>query len=475
MLHPVTPWSATVRSDIENSEALLEIALDGYKLNLYNTGDSLWLTTYKEAAGRMAYRIAFGMNSTFESVSTTDLGNEKLITASTRLGNYRIIISLYESGKTMFRYTTSFQASFLMLIPFWPRDIVPLTKQGNTENTQGRIHTHQVGGRSGQLFFSMTKPGKSSVFYFQNLSAMSPYCEACETSLADTVGGQWPEIGFQFPINKEKPIPADTEFTISDAFVMLSDDIPEKDCEVAEQFLDCLAKVYTELPKPKAKYYNWMATAEKVLKDLRDNKGCWTQTNGVPYLNAYVGDYATPSEIIVQLAVLLPLQEYLEWKGMGDPLYDELSKGLYQFYDERIKPIVRWHPSLEDELDRSEEQKREMVMDSWYLHHPLLNLARLALKGDKTAKQLFLDSIGYAITVARHFNYQWPVFYKMTTLEVLKAETTPGNGGEKDVPGSYAHLMLMAFMLTNKKICKKSPEGCKATRRIGARYILPSQ
>jgi hypothetical protein len=90
-------------------------------------------------------------------------------------------------------------------------------------------------------------------------------------------------------------------------------------------------------------------------------------------------------------------------------------------------------------------------MDSWYLHHPLLNLARLGLRGDDIAKKLFLDSIDYAIKVAQHFNYEWPVFYKMTTFEVIKAETSPGKGGEKDVPGSYAHVMLMAYKLTEEK------------------------
>lgn len=65
-----------------------------------------------------------------------------------------------------------------------------------------------------------------------------------------------------------------------------------------------------------------------------------------------------------------------------------------------------------------------------------MNLSRLALRGDVVAKKLFLNSIDYAIRVAKHFDYDWPVFYKMTTLEVLKAETSSGKGGEKDVPGS---------------------------------------
>jgi len=89
-------------------------------------------------------------------------------------------------------------------------------------------------------------------------------------------------------------------------------------------------------------------------------------------------------------------------------------------------------------------------MDSWYLHHPLLNLSRLALKGNKVAEKLFLDSLEFAIKVARHFKYHWPVFYKMDTLEMVKAETKPGEGGEKDVAGLYAHIMLQAWNLRKR-------------------------
>jgi hypothetical protein len=464
MINSVTPWTATAQSDIENSEVLFDVKLSQYELRLHNAGDSIWLTAQWPNAGRIAFRLAFGMNSVFEHIAVNEIDGGILITASTRLGNYRINVSFPESEEAIFRYTTTFQASFPMLIPFWPRDIVPLTKDGRVENTSGIIHTHQVGGRSGHVFFSMTKPKNGSVFYFQNLTAMSPYCDASETSLAETVGGQWPEIGFQFPVNSEKPLPADIEYVISDAFVVLSESIPDKDTRVTQQFLNYLAAVYKLLPKPETEYQDWHEIAKKVSEDLYHNKGCWTQTNGVGYLNAYVCDYKTPAEIMVQLAVLLPLQEYMEWTGEQHALFNDLNDGLDTFYDERVKSIVRWHPSLEDDLDKSEEQKREMVMDSWYLHHPLLNLSRLALKGDKVAEKLFLDSIDYAIKVAHHFNYEWPVFYKMTTFEVLKAETAPGEGGEKDVPGSYAHIMLMAWKLTGEN--RYLSEAVKAIKHL---------
>lgn len=451
MINPVTPWSATVQADLAESTPIFELSLKTYQLKIHEIGGSIWLVAIWPNGGSIAFRLAFGMNSDFEKVTISEAPDEILITASTRLASYRIILFFPQTSETVFRYTSTMRTKRPLLIPFWPRDIVPLTKGGSTENTAGKIHVKQAGSRSGQLFFSMTKPQVGSVFYLQNLSAMAPYCQATEVSLRETVGGKWPELGFQFPVNAEKPLPADTEYIISDAFVQLEEALPEIAYDIVESYLKSLSALYVLLPKPDPSQHDWLPTAEKVLDNIYNNKGCWTQTGGNPYLNAYVSDYKTPAEIMVQLAVLLPLQEYLTWTGGNHPLSQDLSDGLTAFYDKSINSIVRWHPALVDDLDESEEQKHEMVMDSWYLHHPLLNLSRLALRGNKKAKKLFLDSIDYAIKIARHFEYEWPVFYKMTTLDVLKAETSPGEGGEKDVPGSYAHIMLMAWHLKKEK------------------------
>jgi hypothetical protein len=464
MIYPVTPWSATVQEDIEAAELLAGTQLAEYTIQLYNAGDSLWLTVAWPKGGRIAFRIAFGMNSNFEKVTVNRVDGGFLITATTRLASYRVTVSFPDSEYPVLRYTTTFRTAFEMLIPYWPRDIVPLPIDGRIENTAGKIHAQQEGGRSGQMFFSYVRPKTGTVFYFQNLTAMSEYCDASETTLYHRVGGQWPEIGFQFPVNPDKPLPAGVEYVISDAFVLLSDVIPEKDYDIARQFVDYLAAIYLLLPKPEPKYNDWPEIAKKVMAALKDNKGCWTQIEGTPYLNAYVGDYKTPAEIMVQLAVLLPLIEYLEWTGQTDKLADDLNTGLEKFYDTGVKSIVRWHPSRRDDLDHSEEQKQEHVMDSWYLHHPLLNLARLALKGDRIAKETFLNSLEFAIKVAHHFDYDWPVFYKMTTLEVIKAETAPGKGGERDVPGSYAHVMLLAWKLTDDK--RYFNEAVKAVKKL---------
>jgi hypothetical protein len=464
MEHSLSPWAIVAQEDLNTNSSLLDLDLDGYKLSIKNTGDSIWLKVYWPSGGRIAFRVAFAMNSTFERVMVNEVEGEVVITTTTRLGKYRIHISFPESVQPLLRYTTAFEAANPMFIPFSPRDIIPLTKDGEIQNTLGTIHAAQVGGRSGQMFFSMTRPANGSVFYFQNLTAISPYCEATETSLMGAVGGQWPEIGFQLPAAIKKPLPGKTEFIVSDAFILLSEDIPQDEVDIAKRFINAMAAIYTVMPKPDTKYCDWIDISEKALHELTFNKGCWTYAKGHPYLNAYLCDYKTPAEIMVQLAVLYAIMEHSEWTGEKYPVIKEIERGMEAFYDPKLKTISRWLPSQRGNLDDSEEQKKPMTMDSWYLHHPLLNLSKLALEGDKMSKDLLLESLEYAILVAHRFDYEWPVFYKMDTLEILKAETQPGKGGEKDVAGGYALLMLNVWKLTDDQRYFK--EAVKAAKKL---------
>ncbi|QSB25301.1 hypothetical protein [Flavobacterium sp. CLA17] len=450
-MHTVTAWSTTAQADIENSEILLERKILDYTYQFYNTGDSLWIVALMPENGKIAFRTAFAMNSCFEVVNLFDDDDTTVFVLDSRLGSYEVRVNFPDKSSPLLHYTTTFKANIPLMIPFWPRDIIPLTENGTIENTSGKIHMEQFGSRSGLIFASITKPKTGSFFYFQNLTSLSEYCEATETESKNTVGGNWPEIGFQLPITDKLPLPADKTFTISDAYILLENEIVEETLAICEHFLNNLVKIYKVLQQPRIEYHNWPEIAQNVLRDLSQNKGAWTQKNGIPYLNAYLCDYETPAESMVQLAVLSPYNEYEKWNGEKHSLYDDLINGLPAFYDPKINCINRWLPALADKLDNSEEQKKEMVMDSWYLHHPLMNLARLALHGDKTAKKLLLDSIDYAIKIAHHFKYEWPVFYDMETLKIIKKETAPGKGGERDVAGAYAHLMLLVLKVTKEK------------------------
>ena len=451
-MNGLSPWAISASFDLADSKPVLfEHQAGSFTFKVLLTSDSLWVCTSMPGGARMAFRTAFSPGGKLQLENQSNLGKGVEFRLSSPVGAYRTIITVDEQEPSpVLRYTTTLMPAKDLLVPYWPKDILVLTKNNTPENTAGKIHASQFGTRTGFIYMSHTRAKSATLLYHQNLTALAEYCQQTESSLGDTVGGDWPELGFSLPVSK-KPLKAGKEILITDAFVAFDTQVPEKEAEVIHLYLDLLARIYLQIPKPDTNYKDWPDILEKGLTDLIKSPGCWAQADGHNYFNAYVNDYETPPEIMVQLAILLPLLDYVEWSGEELEVMKTIKEGLTPFYDEKLGTIMRWLPAAEDKLKGEEEQKVPKVMDSWYLHHPLINLSRLALKGDQTARGLFLNSVDFAIKVAHHFNYQWPVFYKMDTLEVVKAETAEGKGGEKDVPGIYAHVMLQAWELTKEK------------------------
>jgi hypothetical protein len=117
-MNPVTPWTATVKADIVNSTLIYETQMSQYKLQIFNAGDSIWLTVDWPNAGSIAFRVAFGMNSDFEEVSVSEKQGSIFLTAPTRLGYYTITLSFPDSKYTLLRYTTTFKGAFPILNTF---------------------------------------------------------------------------------------------------------------------------------------------------------------------------------------------------------------------------------------------------------------------------------------------------------------------------------------------------------------------
>jgi len=451
-MNGISPWAASATTELAEVEhPILECSSGSFKFSVYNTRDSIWVTAELPDGGNIAFRPVFspGVSIEISRIRTQDSGVQ--IWLNNDAGKFETTISIDNGDVPVLRYTTTMIPEKDLFVPFWPRDILATAKNGKVENTAGQIHASQWGTRSGFIYMSMTRPKSATILYLQNLTALNDYCQQTHTSLGDSVGGNWPEMGFALPAANEKPLKAGKKVIINDAFVAFENKVPDTEPDMIQGYLDLLARIYLQMPLPGTHYKQWPEVLDKGLKDLIDSPGCWTQVGGHQYFNAYVSDYNTPPEIMVQLAVLLPLLDYVEWSKRDLEVMKTIKEGLPAFYDEKLGTITRWLPAAEDKLEGEEEQKQPGVMDSWYLHHPLLNLSRLALKGDKVCEKLFLDSLGYAIKVAHHFKYQWPVFYKMETLEVVKAETAEGMGGEKDVAGIYAHVMLQAWELTQEK------------------------
>jgi hypothetical protein len=456
MTNETSLWATTAIKQLTNSaeEPIYKYSAGGLRFEVKVQGDSLWVISSFGSGNHIAFRVAYSPDG-FANVEVTNDDNQALsVNLVSAIGNYHINIAWPEAGQPILHYTTALNLTRDSLIPFWPRDIIAFGKK----DPDGEIHISQTGTRSGLLYGSFKKQAAGSFLYLQNLTSLGDYNADTETSAGGIVGGQWPEMGLSLPPTKDKPLQKGKTYIVSDAFVAFGEESPADQFETARGFLEALGNLYLLLPRPETAFQDYLGILPKALKDLETNKGCWSHRSGHPYLNAYVCDYQTPPEIMVQLAVLLPMLEYMRWSGETCTVAQDILDGLSAFYNEQLGTVMRWLPSEEHRLDKSEEQKTPMIMDAWYLHHPLLNLARMAKAGDKLAKDLLLKSVDYAIKVAQHFNYCWPVFYKMDTLEVVKAETKPGEGGEKDVAGLYAHVMLQVWEITKEQKYFKEAE-----------------
>ncbi|WP_421940139.1 hypothetical protein [Pedobacter sp.] len=453
-------------------EIIHQCQIGDITLKIFSITDAIWISVWNKQKNEtpLFFRAFSSGNGSLSEIRYKAEKGGVRINAKAIVGDFSCLITFGEQPFFVLRTTCKLKVKAKTTFPFWPRDILTVDRARFTHHQAGEIHHRQEGTRSGLLYFSLPDLNMR-VLYFQNLTALSTYCEYTGTSLSEVVGGDLPEIGLSLPAAPSQVMDAGTEVVISDAFVCIKSNPGGADM-LSIDYLDMLATIYRKLPKPQTTYRHWPTIVEKGLKDLTESPGCWSQLDGNRYFNAYVSDYETPPEIMVQLAVLLPLLDYVEWSGKYLPVMKEIKKGLAAFYDPKLGTIVRWHPAAADKLKGEEEQKHPMVMDSWYLHHPLLNLSRLALKGDKIAHTLFLNSLDFAIKVARHFKYEWPVFYKLDTLEVVKAETSPGKGGEVDVPGLYTHVMLQAYALTeNKKYLQEAEMAARKFQKKGFKLM----
>ncbi|RZL17115.1 MAG: hypothetical protein EOO89_09520, partial [Pedobacter sp.] len=401
-MNELSPWAVSAYSHLaEARHPVLTKEIGGLKVCYLLTTDSLWITAERKGEQRVAFRALYCPGNAPEIENVKDEKQSTIIHIACDTGRFKVQIALSGTIKLpVIRYTTTLIPAADLLIPYWPKDIVI---GSNVNVPKGVIHAGQEGTRTGFIYFSTGKSNGSSVFYLQNLTALGDYCDQTETSLGNSVGGKWPELGFSLPVSTVKALRAAKEVVISDALVAIENTVPATEAEMVQQYFRMLGSIYLLMPKPDTIYQDWPAILDKGLKDLNNSPGCWSQVAGNKYFNAYVSDYETPPEIMVQLAVLLPLQDYIEWSGATLEVIETIKKGLSAFYDKKLGTIMRWLPAAEDKLKGDEEQKVPLVMDSWYLHHPLLNLSRMALKGDKLARELFLGSIDYAIKVAHTF------------------------------------------------------------------------
>lgn len=420
------------------------------EIKLMQGEESLWLTLKRGTVGGFALRAAYGPGPTLLAARNGDAEGPPTFRVITALGIYRVQVEVPDENRAFLRCTVRFTPDVDLLTPFWPRDLYPINDAGDPIQTRGKVHAAQRGLNGGLVFLSLSEPCCGSLLYFQNLTALNEYFLATDTKPDGVVGGQWPELGYQPPTSPDaknpptKPLKAGQEIVLSDVFLSYRAEVPEDPRHSARLFLDMLAEVYLCLEKPETQYHDWQRQAEETLRDLNEAPEATIRHYGNRYVHPYTATEYPDS--MVQLTVLTPVREYAQWigaNGKAGLLAEELRVGVGRFYDKELQTLRRYLPNVGDDKDADE-------VDSWYLYHPLINLGRLAKEGDKGAKELFLNSLDYAIKVAKHFEYNWPVQFNVKTLEVITRERKEGDPGQTDAGGLYAYAMIQAWELTGE-------------------------
>ena len=387
------------------------------------------------------------------------------LTMEAGMGLFEVDVRLPEKGQPLLRVTANLTPSESVHIYALPRDLYVLGDTASGWGT-GSIRVQQRGPASGFVYFEQHTPAKATGFYFQNLTALNDYCGATQTEPSDCVGGVWPELGMALPPSK-KPLAKGKRLCLSDAFLLYHAGCPANEIEASTDFTRSLAAVYPLLPHPETHFCDWPHTAGLTLRSLTASRHTHRTIKGGTFLNAYVGTDEKPPESMVHAAVLLPMLEYASWQSRPIPMANRLLASLPAFYDPALQTVVRWLPGQKFKKAKLSEEEDPMTMDSWYLYHVLINLGRLAALGHAEIGKMFLDSLPYAIRVARHFDYTWPVFFRIDTLETLKKETSPGHGGEFDVPGLYVKVMVQAYRITKNRLYLEEAE--RAARELEGR------
>ncbi len=413
----------------------------GFDIDLLYHKSDAWLVFRRDRSGGIALRTSLLADSASFEVRERD-GCLIAWEARNALGVFTATLEGEPTGLEQFTYKVIFTPAIAIHLPYLPRDLIPFGPGGDPLASEGSIEAKQRKLNTGLCYLEIAKPRIGKLLYVQNFTALNPYYLATGTTPESAVGGEWPILGYLVPTQPADPskvLPAGRKTVLYDTRLVFRHKPEEEEAESAWQFLDMLGAIYRSLEKPKTVRRDWVARSRKTLRDLAGSAKLRERHYGEVYFHPYTG--AEYPDSMVQLALLTAIHDWGRWDGTRHPLANQIRRGLRKFYDPRLKTLRRYLPDVG-------EDKNPDAVDSWYLYHPLLNLSNLALAGDEEARDLFLNSIDYAIRAAQHFDYKWPIEYDVTDFSVIMPVAPADERGQTDVGGIYAWVMLQAFELT---------------------------
>jgi hypothetical protein len=446
---PVGASVLALRAELGGMRPVAAFALGERDIKVVAGRDAVWAVIRRTGKGGLALRIAHCPGGVVSVRRKRKQAGEALrLEVASAIGLQQVVLRTDASELPVLRATIVLTPAADLLVPFLPRDLYPLGRNDDPVAATGRVEAAQRGLNSGLCYFHLDEPAFGSVLYFQNLTAMNDYYRATNTKPDGAVGGEWPEIGYLPPTPPQSgtpptdPLPAGKPVALSDAILVFHDDKAGDEAESALRFLQMLGTAYRRIELPRTDYRDWVGRAERTLHDMQTAPEATIRHYGHTYIHPYTAtEYP---DIMVQMMTISTLHDWAAWKQEPIAFEAELAAGLDKFHDAELGLMRRYLPNVGDDKDAQ-------AVDSWYLYHPLLSLGRLARDGDKRAKRLFTASLDYAIRVAHHFDYAWPIQFKVDSFDVIVAARNDDGLGQTDVGGLYAYVMLQAFELTDEK------------------------
>ncbi|NGM62314.1 hypothetical protein G5B30_10355 [Sphingobacterium sp. SGG-5] len=419
------PAQVTRQHAIEDKyHTLYEGASDHYRYALRSSAQEVLLQVHLPNTRILFVKLLY-LRDSLASCDWVHAGDDRFVLkVNSAIGAFHIRVSLTLNDLLHIQYKVDYRPSAALCGVDTPREVLILHEKGLAIPPKGQVYVQQKQLRSGTCFTDFGKDTPGTLFYFQNLTALNSYAEDTKISLGDSVQVAWPELGFKASNPSALPLQKGKKYGFREGYLIFNPARPENAWEASLQYLSALENVYQRITRPRPTVRPLQRYAIKVLKELDGHHGCWQQVGPHAYLNAYMNDYHNPVESMVQLAVLTPLLLYSHTYPARacQRICTELLQGFPAFFDEKLGCFVRWIPKK-----------------------------------------------------AHHFDYTWPVFYDVDTLEAEKKETEPGAGGEKDVGGMYAFLMLRAYKLSKKEIyLSEAKRAAKKLRDYGFDLIYQS-
>ncbi len=373
---PASQWTAGLGTALRKARLLKHPLKTSLPLEIRETPLCVWLIFTLDKNLKLGIRAPSDPSGLRTVRLTKPKARAIEIVGEGGLGTFRVAVSIHESPDVLLRCTTTLTPTRPLRLEALPRDLCMLDGRFEPYGGTGRLYTCQTVNSAGQAFFSAPEGRGGTVFYFQNLSALEDYFRVTGTKLSKTVAGQWPVSGFALP-GSSMPLEEGRAVVIGDAFIELRQGLPDGEAEAGKQFLDSLGRIYPMMPQPEFDYYDWPAMSEKVLRTL-NSPSCSRTLDRKMFLHAYIGGSGKPPESMVQGAITVPVMEYEAWRRRPVPLIKRLRHVPESFYHPKLKTLVRWLPGAGFEKEDLSEEEKEFRMDSWYLLHTMVNLARLA-------------------------------------------------------------------------------------------------